>query len=332
MLLSLIVPMYNSSKYINQLFDSVLEGIEQDMELILIDDGSVDDTYEKSKIFAADKKNVHIVKNNNHGVSYSRNYGLKSAKGTYVMFLDSDDLLEKGWYGIVEKAVQSSNYSDIIIFSKFINDMNPKLEDVIQSIIGCTNEKVCNYLTSVCSKLYKKDFLRQHNIFFDEHIINGEDALFNINAFISSSCYYFVEDTFYLYRTNLSSATHRYDEKFLYSNEKFLISLYDSLFDDKRFSEKIINKWVDYSFVNSIYIHIGRILKLDSYKERVRALDLIYKKRYYKEKLRNAKIIKEMPVVRKIIYILVKYRLIYAIIIFLLKKSARMSGEIFVSI
>ena len=112
--LSIIIPVYNAEKYLEQCLTSIYNEYNDAIEVILIDDGSTDGS---SRIYNNFRdKNLKIYKNTNHGVSYSRNYALTKAKGKYIMFIDADDYLKEKWFDKIHSYLDSQK--DLIIFSK----------------------------------------------------------------------------------------------------------------------------------------------------------------------------------------------------------------------
>jgi len=182
MLLSIIVPIYNSEVYLKDCLDSILKDLNNNTELILIDDGSTDNS---DKIYCNyQQDNIKIFKNSNHGVSYSRNFGIKKATGKYVMFVDSDDLLTNGWYKKIESTLKEK---DIYYFSGKCSNKNLSKNDIIERIIGYPNSDVQANFSAVWSKVFKKSFLLEHHLFFHEDLINGEDLLFNLYVLSKSN-------------------------------------------------------------------------------------------------------------------------------------------------
>ena len=88
---SFVIPMYNSEKYITETVCSILNQTYSDFEVIIVNDGSTDNSYSICKEIADNDKRVKLYNNTNNGVAYSRNYGIKNALGDYIIFLDSDD-------------------------------------------------------------------------------------------------------------------------------------------------------------------------------------------------------------------------------------------------
>ena len=109
---SIIVPTYNREKYIIKCIDSVLDQTYDNFEVIIIDDGSTDNTENLVKKYQ--DKRIKYFKNENHGIGYSRNFGINKAKGDYIFFLDSDDYLEEN---MLEEVLNNIKNHDILIFN-----------------------------------------------------------------------------------------------------------------------------------------------------------------------------------------------------------------------
>ncbi|HAV4804452.1 TPA: glycosyltransferase, partial [Acinetobacter baumannii] len=93
MLISIIIPAYNASKTICKTLESLIKQNRSDFEVLIIDDGSTDDTYEICRDYINQKENFKLIKQKNKGVSSARNLGLRNASGDYIVFMDADDIL-----------------------------------------------------------------------------------------------------------------------------------------------------------------------------------------------------------------------------------------------
>ena len=304
--LSIVVPMYNSEKYLKQLFLSLDTANENSTEIILIDDGSTDKTYERCKHYSAEKNNVRLIHNSNHGVSYSRNCGINSAVGKYVMFVDSDDRLLNGWNEKVADAVASSSDADIIVFSKNVHRNNPDKKEIICAIMGVNSNLNIPYLGSPCSKLFKKTFLQEKKIEFDSNIINGEDAIFNMEAVLNARQYSFYCGSIYSYYINGDSATHKYDKKFLSSNKYYLQSVEMMTKKSGLFTEKEIDGILNFLFTNSVYIYAGRVSKLKNKEDRYKAITEFYQDEFCLQKINAITGSGSLPIYKQAIYMLVR--------------------------
>ena len=192
MKLSIIIPTYNRSKYISKCIDSVLSQTYKNIEIIVIDDGSTDNTEEIIKNF--NDKRIKYFKNTNHGIGYSRNFGLDKATGDYIFFLDSDDYINADTVDNIFKNIKSN---DILIFDYkeiFEIDKKEKINriPVFNAYVLSEHPELINIINlGPCNKVYKKSLLVDNDIKFPEDI-KYEDALFVIktlkNAKSISSC------------------------------------------------------------------------------------------------------------------------------------------------
>lgn len=306
MLLSIIIPMFNSSNYLDDLFQSLEGNYNPQVEIILVDDGSMDDTLIRCKNASFDKPWMKVYHNSNHGVSYSRNYGLKKASGDYVMFVDSDDIFEKDWYPKVLDSVSLNTNSDLIVFSKDIQTCNPDKNEMAKAIIGLDNSFSKGYLSTPWSKLFKRTVLIENEILFSENIIHGEDALFNLRVVLASKRISIIQKSIYRYRINASSVTHNYDCRFLDSNQNYLIELFNILNEHFCESDSIVFDCMNYSFIKSIYIFVGKISRLKFSSERRTAVHDFYSRDFYKTCLKQCKVNGNMSKKHSVIYHIVK--------------------------
>lgn len=272
MKLSIIVPVYNSENFIEKCVDSIMNTKENDFEILLINDGSTDSTPKILKKISKKYNNVLVYNNSNKGVSYSRNYGIKKAKGEYIMFVDADDELNKNWYENIKKYL--FDY-DIVYFSK--NIIKDNIEVLLKSIIGCNNKDIC--IAGPYSKIFKREMILKNNLKFEEKIINGEDMLFNIECLKNSNSFMTVNFSFYLYRKYIGQSTKKYDERILNSDllfhKKLKMLLKDFCIDiDER------KKYMNFCLQNAIIMLYDRISFLDTYEIAKRQIDLLYKEPY----------------------------------------------------
>ena len=210
--LSIIIPAYNSEKYILKCLNSILNDKFSDLEVIVVNDGSKDRTNE---IIENIKDNrIRLFNNENHGVSYSRNYGLKKALGKYIMFVDADDTLEKDSLYKMMNVIIKEN-ADIVIGqyiqqNKRIIKFNKSQINLIISALTAPNR---NYLDSsllgfVWGRVYSKKVL--NNVLFDEKIHFKEDMLFNLDAYNNSNKIIIIPDKCYNYVLNDNSASFKF--------------------------------------------------------------------------------------------------------------------------
>lgn len=162
-MISIIVPIYNVEKYLSKCIKSIINQTYKDLEIILVDDGSTDNSGKICDEFAIKDNRIKVIHKKNAGVSSARNQGLDKANGDYIAFVDSDDYIEKDMY---EKMVNVMNKYDVDIVSCNYNHVNEKIEpffilDKDEYINNKTEliEKVFqykNYDMILFNKLYKK--------------------------------------------------------------------------------------------------------------------------------------------------------------------------------
>ena len=182
-IVSIIVPAYNAERTINRCIDSILKQSYSNLEIIIINDGSKDSTEEKCMKYIKNKR-IKYIRINNSGVSNARNIGIENSTGTYIMFVDSDDYIEKN---MVERLYDNINENvDLVICSKNLITINEKISEKID-IASCTLKKEniiqlyrAKILNPPYCKLYRSEIIKSKSIRFDISISIGEDLLFNI--------------------------------------------------------------------------------------------------------------------------------------------------------
>lgn len=202
-LVSIIIPVYNSEKYLDACLQSVLAQTYRNIEILLIDDGSTDRSGVICDAYAVKDTRIHVFHNQNHGVSYSRNCGIKFSKGSFLTFIDSDDSVSETY---IEGMISAASKHDLVIseiIDTFTYEGGEKIKREINGLIGnkfTQNVYVLRaYLRLICAKLYRAEIIRKHEIYFDENISYKEDQIFNyryylyIQSFVhvNEGCYYY---------------------------------------------------------------------------------------------------------------------------------------------
>lgn len=217
--ISVIIPVYNVEKYIRQCVDSVLEQSYRDFELILVDDGSPDNSPAICDEYAQKDTRVSVIHQKNLGVSAARNNGIRHAKGEWITFVDSDDWVSSDY---LEKFKVDEDDTDLIIQGlEYYDHRNGQyfrkiiINDCV--IEGPDNQNVVsenNLLGSgyPVAKAFRRSIIDK-GLFFDTSISYHEDHIFVLNAFAVASKIRLVNSTAYKYRyfhTNLSLSTKRH--------------------------------------------------------------------------------------------------------------------------
>ncbi len=214
---SVIVPAYNEEKYIKKCVDSILNQTLKDIDIILIDDGSTDKTFEIMQEYSKKNKNVTAISLPHGGVGIARNKGLDSAKGEYIKFVDADDYLNPNSLELMyNKAKETDSdivrcsYQTIIGPLKLGDFHNYEKSD--NHIIDISKDKdfIVRETPSIGNKLIKKELFK--NIRFGEGI-KWEDLAIIPALMAKSNKIYFMNDALYNYRFNLSTTVLDYLRK-----------------------------------------------------------------------------------------------------------------------
>lgn len=184
---SVIVPVYNAEKTIKKAVCSILNQSYADLEIILINDGSMDNSLNICIEFAEKDNRVVVFSKNNAGVSSARNMGLEVAQGDFCCFVDSDDWIEKDY---IERLVQSMKSVDCVIagYTKEIGDDEnySYLTDRIYDLKNISDSQICplfsfGFIHPCWNKLFKMTIINENQIKFDTKIHISEDSVFCIN-------------------------------------------------------------------------------------------------------------------------------------------------------
>lgn len=218
MLISIIVPVFNAQNYIEKCIKSIICQTYIDWELLLVDDGSTDSSYEICKKYI--NKKINVFHKNNGGVSSARNYGLKKSKGDYIVFIDADDYVDKNYLknlydNIRDNDLVVSGYKEVYSNGK-VNKRNFGKKDMTMEYIKNKFDELylSNFLNSPFNKLYKKSLI---NCTFNENQILGEDLLFNLQYIKNCKHIISINNTDYNYVINNTSATNKYNSKAIYN-------------------------------------------------------------------------------------------------------------------
>lgn len=189
-LYSVIVPVYNAEKCLDESINSILKQTEKNFELILVDDGSTDNSLDILKKFSEFDNRIIIIHKENGGVSSARNAGINIAKGKYIVFVDSDDIVDKELLKVME-----TSSADLVMVGFNDYDTNKKVSATFleqsETYEVTNDEKIIHFIDSkyssfVWGKRYKREIIIKNNIIFNINHRFSEDILFN-NEYILKS-------------------------------------------------------------------------------------------------------------------------------------------------
>lgn len=270
--ISVIVPIYNTSKYLDKCIKSILNQTYKNFELILINDGSTDTSLSICNKYATNDKRITIINKKNTGISDSRNIGINKANGKYISFIDSDDYIENNMF---EELIKKMEYEQVdivkcnaniytksnkIIHEEFGSLNNKKIDNIemkknIYRFI--TNKNTINCYTPLM--LIKKDIVSA----FDLSLKYMEDSVFSLEVLLKAKSIYFLNENLYNYRYNHNSSSKNFSniENNIYSmicaiNKIKKILLFNNLLNDS------LNDMIN---ANMFYLTISKFsLMLDS--------------------------------------------------------------------
>lgn len=225
-LISVIVPVYNAEKYLQKCLDSILEQTYQNLEIIIINDGSTDNSGQICQEYEKQDDRIIYIEKENSGVSDTRNAGMNRMTGTYITFVDSDDWLEPNYVKFLyEKLIEhqadivvgnytSFNESNSVFYFHTSADYYEKVYDN-KSIIPClydAKELLKSALIVPWGKIYKKEIIANFRFPIDRI---GEDALFNLKALLDSKKVVYVNKSAYIYRVREGSLSNTWSDKWI---------------------------------------------------------------------------------------------------------------------
>ncbi len=261
--ISVILPIFNVEDYLEETLNSLLnQSMIEDIEVLMVDDGSTDNSRYIIENYSLDYDNFHAFHKDNEGQGIARNFALKKAKGEYIHFLDSDDyILFDAYETLYDLAIK--NDSDIIIGNVLrFGDCNlwsdplfkNSFSDINHDIKSTTLKQFPSLLwdTSTSNKLYKKEFLQKNNIKFPDKKIFFEDLIVSLEAYIKADSIYISNYIFYYwrYRSKKTSVTQQHKEIKNFYDRLEILELINKLMIDNNLSQDLINleykKWLDH--------------------------------------------------------------------------------------
>ncbi len=189
-LVSIIIPMYNVEPFINKCVNSIIEQTYENIEIILIDDGSPDKSGDLAEEIALIDKRVKVIRTENHGVSSARNLGIELSKGEYLVFVDSDDYLSPDYIHYMMNLALNSGAEFIMSKNcRLFPSESVELDGLIDNVEIWSSEKAASELLypgkieiGCWNKLFLTKFIISNNIKFPETLYMGEGLNFIINA------------------------------------------------------------------------------------------------------------------------------------------------------
>jgi len=329
--ISVIVPIYNKASFLEKNINSILQQTEKNIEIILADDGSTDNSSEICRKYAEKDSRILYKRKENEGLTATRNYGRKFATGDYISFVDPDDFIEANTY---EQMLKCSNNADIVI-SGLIHEFGRKKK--IQVMPRNLNNFYENsdirkfilplflvygkgiweniQLAQFGIALFRRAFLDEQNILNDERITYSEDWLFFLEALLKAQSVAIEHNAYYHYVHNTQGLTENYSPKLVLDYVEVLrgldkMGIFEYVPEQYSKHPNLIYDYLLHSFVNlsgskeSIFVlrkKVRNILNMDYFNNIWRKFNP-----------------SNIPFKRRIVFYLIKFEL-YLLLILLYK-------------
>ncbi len=306
--ISIIIPVYNAEKYINKCVESVLRQSFTDYEVILINDGSMDNSGLICKSMAESDGRIHYLEQENSGVCGARNAGLDAATGVLVFFMDSDDWLEPDSLNVLFNEYHKTNSDMIIADMRFVGDLRTRDLHVFDKSFTTTNKEWIDKYEMACigygynpnpgtkhnitglgsmgNKLYKRYIIEKNKLRFDPYTLGiYEDNLFVLHYLVNCQSVTYISEVVYNYREVGDSNSRGFKRKTLEINKRIFDRIQEFINTYK------LEKKDDYN--KAFYIYVIRRLEAslsvyffakgntDSYYNRLKELQNILKSNPY---------------------------------------------------
>lgn len=228
-MISVVVPIYNVEDYVGECLKSILAQTYKNIEIICVDDCTLDNSITVVKEYAKKDKRIRIIRHDeNRGLGGARNTGIANAKGEYICFIDSDDVLDPNMLEEMHSVISNYDVDAVVCgirrFSEhttlteesgfhYLKNCKSRVYDVVDS-----KSQLVNMWPSVCNKLYKTQIIKENNCHFPEGLLY-EDHFFYYNYFFNIKSFYYISKPYYRYRAGregsiTSSVTGREREVF----------------------------------------------------------------------------------------------------------------------
>lgn len=252
-LISVVIPSYNTLPYLGQCIENILQGTYKNIEIIVVDDGSTDDS-----AIVAGKYDIQLIEQSQQGVSAARNAGIKAATGEYLHFMDADDMVGLHFYEDMVGAI--IQFGADIACCGVIDERNPKRSTFYNDKLLVSNIEDKIDVTKVgelgyCWKyLFRTSFLRESGLLFDTSLDLAEDQVFSIQAVYYAKTLVTVPTAFYHYKKRCSSVLADFHRKSKRARNQALHQawLFKVAFADKHGLprlDKAVYEWTRYRFL-----------------------------------------------------------------------------------
>lgn len=265
--LSVIIPVYNVEEYLKQCIESILKQDYEPFELILVDDGSTDESGNICDYYEKADKRVKVIHQRNQGHTIARQNGFRESDGGYIIFIDSDDWIDTGMFScMMEKTVIENvdivqcNYRSVKdrksrdethLFREGVYDKRALKSDIYPKMIYAGSYYRFGIAPNMWNKIFKRALVEKNLPDIDAKIRSGEDGLFTFTCFLEAEKVYILHRCFYNYRSREVSMCRVTDDARLIENH-LLFQYYQKNFMQYPILQNQIMHYVIYQTLQAI--------------------------------------------------------------------------------
>lgn len=338
-LVSIVIPIYNIEKYLKDCVDSIVQQTYSELEIILVDDGSTDNSGNICDYYAERDSRVKVIHKLNGGMSSSREAGINAASGEYIMMVDGDDWIDEYTVETCVNAMRDNGEVDCVMFSyvkEFPESSIPmhimdcsivlapdEVEDkVYRRLFGLSDEELrhperMDNIGTCNMKLYKSSVARKGKYFDTQIVGSSEDALFNMYALHDCGTIVYIDKCFYHYRKIDTSLTNAY-RKDLDRKWAILFEKMRAVIEEKRLPNKYNNALTNRIAMSIIGIGMNEVgNKEATYLERFKKVRKYIRYKEYQLACQNLSLY-NMPVIWRLFFWCCKMKMSFAVFIMLL--------------
>lgn len=277
--ISIIIPVYGVEKYIGECLESVVNQTLKDIEIIIVNDGTRDNSMKIVEKYLKDKR-IKVINKENGGLSSARNAGIKEAKGSYILHVDSDDFIDLEMSELMyKKAIEKDADVVIVDIKLFGNTIKEKWQDstFLENKIYTGKEYLEEYFLgkgcpAVCNKLWKRELYIKNRVYHPENISYGEDGATTPRLLINADKIIKINRSLYHYRKRAEAMT----SKKIVPLDQYIVA-YDICCN---YIEKIEKKWFEkYKFTFKLNYVYSNLLFFNIFSEKIQS-NKNYKKIY----------------------------------------------------
>ena len=327
-LVSIIIPTYNAEKYISKCLDSVLNQTYKNLEIIVVDDESIDSTsYILDKYLEKDSR-IKVIHQQNRGVGVARKNGYIHSNGPRILFLDSDDWLDKKMVKVLSakmdeddadcvmcgyiREYESRSISNPLFEGSFSYDLEASEKKVHRKLIGPLNDELrtphrVDNLSSFWGKLYKRA-CADKGVFVSERITGtSEDTIFNIYALEGSQISYVDECLYHYRKDNISSVTSRYKENLVTQWDELYKLIWKYIKSSPEHKTEYVQAFYNRIACCTIGLGLNEVSGNRSIYSKLKSIQKMLKKPLYQKSYRKMQLM-ECPVIWKLFFALSRMR------------------------